>query len=194
MNNLPTTTRRGQLPSTAVRIPTLEEVHEADCERLPALRQQLAKAMEPAGREPASILATALVGSIKIASSQTIVNQEMFLAAMTEAMAEYPLDLLELARKEAIRRFDWLPSVAEMVKLCDELMRRRRRTARFARIRDEGIRGDRDYFFLLGCYTEVSARNEETVARMFEAAARGNEPKREIRRERDRKPERDRRI
>jgi hypothetical protein len=91
-------------------------------------------------RESARATAT-LIGSFQ----GSMEGLAVFASAMTEELAEYPPDALYAAVRHARRRARALPSVAEMVELCEEEVEPRRRQLRtLERMAEEHTRRNRN--------------------------------------------------
>jgi hypothetical protein len=81
-----------------------------------------------------------LAGSFKLGSS--VEDPEIFVSGMIEELAGYPADILETAIRHARRTLRCLPAIAEMVKICEDLVSdRRRQLAALERIEAQRRRG-----------------------------------------------------
>jgi len=93
-------------------------------EHLPALARELRAGLEPASPQQAREAVALLLGSFRLAD--LVEDRRVFQAAMAEELGEYPLDALHAAIRRARRRCRLLPSIAEMVALCEDEVRPRR--------------------------------------------------------------------
>jgi hypothetical protein len=156
------------LPATLVRI-TASAVVNAPRAQLPALKRQIAASLEPAKPERARKVVAMLIGQFK-SSERVLNNPEIFVAGMNEEMARYPEDVLNEAIKIARRKFKFVPAIAEMIEICDELMKERRDAARYLEISAPLVFGDdrgcfgEDYFW----WVEYQARARREAPRRAE--------------------------
>jgi hypothetical protein len=91
---------------------------------LPLLRRVLVARLQPAARVDVAAAVMVLAGSFKLGSH--IEDPEIFVSGMIEELSAYPADILEAAVRGARRSLKALPSIAEMVALCEGLVEERR--------------------------------------------------------------------
>lgn len=161
----------------AATVPTLTEIARAERDNLPAVIDEIDRSMQPCGVALASKAVTIVMGNFKIASD-VVPNPDIYVVGMKDELARYPYDIVDEAIRVARRTFDWLPSIAQMVKLCESLMEDRKEAKRFALIQLNGIRSEGEYFWYLKRMKKARLQGAEIV---FQAVQRGNttvEPKR----------------
>ena len=90
------------------------------------LQRELRASLRPAMPHECARAAAALIGSF----AGNAEGLAVFSSAMTEELAEYPPDVLHAAIRRARRRSRSLPSIAEMIELCEEEIEPRRRQLR----------------------------------------------------------------
>lgn len=93
-------------------------------EDLPLLRRALVARLQPAARVDVAAAVMVLAGSFKLGSH--VEDPEIFVSGMIEELSDYPADILEAAVRSARRSLKTLPSIAEMVALCEGLVAERR--------------------------------------------------------------------
>jgi hypothetical protein len=91
---------------------------------VPRLRWEIEARLQPASREEAVKGVAMLFGSFKI--GDVVESAQAYTAAMVQEIGEFPPDILLGAIRQARRSLKWLPSIAEMVQICEELMAPRR--------------------------------------------------------------------
>lgn len=94
-------------------------------ERLGSLRHQIQQSLKPASRTDISMAVAVLAASFKIGN--VLEDRGAFAMAMIEELAGYPVDVIDTAIRTARRTLSWLPSIAEMVALCDAAINPRHR-------------------------------------------------------------------
>lgn len=94
-------------------------------ERLASLRCQIQQSLTPASRTDRSKAVAVLAASFKI--GDVLEDRGAFALAMIEELDGYPLDVIDTAIRTARRTLNWLPSIAEMITLCDAAMNPRLR-------------------------------------------------------------------
>jgi hypothetical protein len=99
-------------------------------DQLPALLNELAASLVPATRNEVAKAVTVLCGCFKIAN--VVESPGTFAKAMIDELADYPASVLDESISQARRTIKWLPSIAEMVEICDALVAKRRLELRFA--------------------------------------------------------------
>lgn len=92
-------------------------------EGLPAVRAEVERSLRPASQTEIAKAAAVLCGSFKIGN--VLEDRRAFALAMIQEFL-YPADILDDAIRLARRKFSWLPSIAEIVEICDDLMKKRR--------------------------------------------------------------------
>jgi hypothetical protein len=105
------------------------------------------QALAPATRDEVAGRVALLVRCFKAADN--LDDPQTFVDAMIEELSSYPKDVLDEAIRVARRTLKWSPSIAEMVEICDKLMKPRRYEAKAQRIVANGIRNQSDYFFIV---------------------------------------------
>ena len=98
----------------------------ADC--LAAIRLEIEESLRQASSEEVTKAVAVLFGSLK--SGDVFEDPRLFANEMIRELGRYPPDILDQAIARARRTFDWLPSIAEMVALCEGLIDPRRRWLR----------------------------------------------------------------
>lgn len=137
-------------------------------EHIPALRRELQASIGPAAPREAAKAVAMLIGSFKTAGA--VASPDTFARAMTEELAEYPADVLHAAIRHARRGLRWLPSIAEMVELCEaEMQPRRARLQALERVAAEHARRR-------GEAVAEQRRTAERQARLQTAAAQSAAP------------------
>jgi hypothetical protein len=91
---------------------------------LPLLRRALVAQLQPATRVDVAAAVMVLAGSFKLGSQ--IEDPEIFVSGLIDELSEYPADVLEAAVRSARRSLKSLPSIAEMVALCEAFVAERR--------------------------------------------------------------------
>jgi hypothetical protein len=99
---------------------SFEYVERVPPEHLPTLLKAIDASLRPASPEDVSKAVAVLVASFKIPGN--LEDPPTFTRLMKNDLAVYPFDILDEAIKRARRTFKWLPSIAEMIEICDELM------------------------------------------------------------------------
>lgn len=163
-------------PLAKLELPSPTTLVDADEKQLPALRRQIEAALEPADATRTKKAALMLVGSFKTAPG-VIGDEKIFIRGLTEELGRYPEDVQDEAIRLARRKFSWLPSIAEMVALCESLVTERREALDYLKIRQRGIRDGSDHF--LAIKYMARAKREGTAE---EKAAAGRQLIRDIRR------------
>jgi hypothetical protein len=107
-------------------------------EDLALLRRALVARLQPASRVDVAAAVMVLAGSFKLGSA--VEDPEVFVSGMIEELSEYPADILEAAVRGARRALKTLPSIAEMVALCEALIAERR--AQLETLKRIAARGD----------------------------------------------------
>jgi hypothetical protein len=91
---------------------------------LSKLREAIDASLRPAPLEEIRKAVAVIVASFKIPSN--LEDPPTFTRLMINDLAMYPADILGEAISHARRTFKWLPSIAEMVEICDQLLGKRR--------------------------------------------------------------------
>jgi hypothetical protein len=99
-------------------------------DHLSMLRESIDASLKPAPLADIRKAVAVLVASFKIPSN--LEDPPMFTRLMINDLAMYPADILDEASRRARRMFKWLPSIAEMVEICDQLVGERRSWLRTA--------------------------------------------------------------
>jgi len=99
-------------------------------DHLSMLRESIDASLKPAPLADIRKAVAVLVASFKIPSN--LEDPPMFTRLMINDLAIYPADILDEAIRRARRMFKWLPSIAEMVEICDQLIGERRSWLRTA--------------------------------------------------------------
>jgi hypothetical protein len=99
-------------------------------DHLSMLRESIDASLKPAPLVDIRKAVAVLVASFKIPSN--LEDPPMFTRLMINDLAIYPADILDEAIRRARRTFKWLPSIAEMVEICDQLVGERRSWLRTA--------------------------------------------------------------
>jgi hypothetical protein len=94
------------------------------------LRESIEASLKPAPLADIRKAVAVLVASFKIPSN--LEDPPMFTRLMINDLAIYAADILDEAIRRARRTFKWLPSIAEMVEICDQLVGERRSWLRTA--------------------------------------------------------------
>jgi hypothetical protein len=95
-------------------------------DHLSMLREVIDASLRPAPLADVGKAVAVLVGSFKVPGN--LEDPPTFTRLMISDLATYPGDILDEASRRARRTFKWLPSIAEMVEICDELLLERRKT------------------------------------------------------------------
>ena len=93
-------------------------------DHLSMLRKSIDANLKPAPLADIRKAVAVLVASFKIPSN--LEDPPMLPRLMINDLAMYPADILDEAIRRARRMFKWLPSIAEMVEICDQLVGERR--------------------------------------------------------------------
>jgi hypothetical protein len=95
---------------------------------LPALAEEIEASLVPASPSQVTKATMVLMGSFKI-GADLLEDRPTFARAMKAELAKFPADLLDQAITGVRRdpKFPFLPSIGEMVAICDELLRERRK-------------------------------------------------------------------
>jgi len=97
-------------------------------DHLRALRHEVEASLRPASPEQVAQALAMLVGSFKV--GDVLEDRRAFARAMMKQLAPYPVWVFPEMIWRAQRKFEWLPSIAEVIAICDELMNERRRLLR----------------------------------------------------------------
>jgi hypothetical protein len=89
----------------------------------------------PAGLENTGKLVAVLLACFKI--GDVLEDPGAFSGMMVRELAEYPPAVAHNAVRKAIRTIKWLPSIAEMIQICEELLEHHRQKARQAEWAEE---------------------------------------------------------
>jgi hypothetical protein len=94
---------------------------------LPALRGLIEASLRPASWDEVGKATAVLLGSFKI-GADLLEHRPTFALAMKAELARYPADILDQTIKRARRdpKFRFVPSIGEMVEICDKLLGERR--------------------------------------------------------------------
>ena len=95
---------------------------------LPDIARLRRELTAPAPIEQVGVGVRQLIGCFK--AGNAVPDPAQFAEAMVEELSVYPLDVLRAAAREARRNFDWLPSIAEMLRLCERAIEPRRQILR----------------------------------------------------------------
>jgi len=93
-------------------------------DHLSMLRESIDASLKPAPLADIRKAVAVLVASFKIPSN--LEDPPMFTRLLINDLAMYPADILDEAIRRARRTFKWLPSIAEMVEICEQLVGERR--------------------------------------------------------------------
>jgi hypothetical protein len=93
-------------------------------DHLAILREAIDANLRPAPLEKIRKAVALIVASFKIPSN--LEDPPTFTRLMINDLAVYPADILNKAISHARRTFKWLPSIAEIVEICDQLVDERR--------------------------------------------------------------------
>jgi hypothetical protein len=94
-------------------------------DHLLSLREAIEASLRPAAWPVIVKAVGVLVASFKVGS--VLQDKSAFTQLMMTELAAYPEDILDQAITQARRTIKWLPSIAEMIELCDGLVGERRR-------------------------------------------------------------------
>lgn len=119
------------------RVPTIPEIARVPYASLPAVIATIERALIPATPKEAAQACTILTGYFKIADN--ITSPDLFMRGMAEEAEQFPPDILNEANRVARRTFKWLPSIAEMYGLWNQLVNPRQRALLFAKEQAEGF-------------------------------------------------------
>jgi hypothetical protein len=95
-------------------------------DHLEMLREVIDASLRPARLADVGKAVALLVASYKIPGN--LEDRPTFTMMMISDLATYPVDILDKASRRARRTIKWLPSIAEMVEICDDLVAARRQT------------------------------------------------------------------
>lgn len=115
------TTNELALPN---RLPTSDMIYRASGKDVPALLRTIEAFLVPATTEETAQAVTVLLGHFKI--PENLASEEIFVRGMIEELSVYPPDIFDVAIREARRTIKWLPAIAEMIEICDRLVKPRR--------------------------------------------------------------------
>lgn len=169
MNTLPAFPRSGGVSSATPQLDASRwrwlKVQRPDSnDRLPsiaeesALRREVDAACAPISVDELRSTISRLVSSFPQKRDS---DDRGLILAYAEFLAEYPVDVVDAARREVVRRCRFMPSVAELVDVCEELVEPRRMALsglKFVAVERERRRktAERDKF-------EEAVRNGERV-------------------------------
>jgi len=122
---------------------------------LPDLIAEIERALLPAPPQEVAKAVAVMFGSFKI--GDVVHDQQAFTRAMI-AELDFPADILQAAVRQARRTLKWLPSIAEMIEICEDVKLPRVRQLRTAKdmVREHQRR-------------EKAAAEREESARQYEA-------------------------
>jgi hypothetical protein len=90
---------------------------------IPAVRQAVGVALTPATQVELTKALAVLEASFKWPSTDVIADRQAYVAAMAEELGDYPYVVLIEAIRQARRSHDWIPSIKEMIDLCERLIK-----------------------------------------------------------------------
>jgi hypothetical protein len=94
-------------------------------DQLLRLREEIEASLQPVGRPVIAKAVAVLWASFKV--GEVLEDRVAFTKVMIHELATYPPDIVEQALSQARRTIKWLPSIAEMIEICDQLVGERRR-------------------------------------------------------------------
>jgi hypothetical protein len=94
-------------------------------DRLLSVREVIEASLRPAGPADIAKAVAVLFASFKVGA--VLEDRPTFARLMIVELAAYPLDIVDQAITQARRTIKWLPSIAEMIELCNQLVGERRR-------------------------------------------------------------------
>jgi hypothetical protein len=97
-------------------------------DHLSMLREVIDASLRPGQLADVGKAVALLVASFKVPGN--LEDRPTFTRMMISDLATYPVDILVEASRRARRKFEWLPSIAEMVEICHQLVGARRQTLR----------------------------------------------------------------
>jgi hypothetical protein len=97
-------------------------------EHIAVLEREMRAALRPAGSRDIKTVVSLILGSFKL--DRALESPEVFMHGMAEELSEYPADVLFAVTRRARRSFRSLPSIAEVVELCEDEVRPRRQRLR----------------------------------------------------------------